>query len=222
MLLNNRRTWVCILIFILVLLKHFLNLSFYKHQLQLQDPNVFCWDTLPEHYPVPIQHRLPSGRARRLPKLQADFPAVTDLSVEDTRVERLKRVRSNFEHAWTGYKTHAWRKGGLAPLSSTYRDTLGGWAATLVDSLDTLWIMGFRDDFDTTVQEVAKLNFSTSIYAELNLFETNIRYIGGFLAAYDLSGNEILFRKAVELGNMLYVAFDTPNHMPITRWKWQE
>lgn len=55
----------------------------------------------------------------------------------------------------------------------------------------------------------------------LSVFETTIRYLGGFLAAYDLSGDQRLLRKAREVGDMIYVAFDTPNRMPITRWDFE-
>jgi hypothetical protein len=37
-------------------------------------------------------------------------------------------------------------------------------------------------------------------------------------AAYDLSSDIRLLRKAAEVGEMLLVAFDTPNRMPVTRW----
>lgn len=42
------------------------------------------------------------------------------------------------------------------------------------------------------------------------------------MAAYDLSEGKypVLLAKAMELGEMLYVAFDTPNRMPVTRWNW--
>ena len=50
------------------------------------------------------------------------------------------------------------------------------------------------------------------------VFETTIRYLGGMLSAYDLSGNVILLKKAWELGNMLYTAFDTPSRMPVPYW----
>lgn len=46
------------------------------------------------------------------------------------------------------------------------------------------------------------------------MFETNIRHLGGLLAAYDLSQEPALLAKAVELGHMLYAGFDTPNHLP--------
>ena len=80
-----------------------------------------------------------------------------------------------------------------------------------------------KSDFADAVSAIEKINFMSSSLEEINVFETTIRYLGGFLAAYDLSEHQYpaLLRKAVELGDMLYVAFDTPNHMPITRWKFR-
>ncbi|EAQ84271.1 hypothetical protein CHGG_10675 [Chaetomium globosum CBS 148.51] len=46
------------------------------------------------------------------------------------------------------------------------------------------------------------------------LAPTTIRHLAGLLSAYDLSGEPALLEKAKELGNMLYMAFDTPNRMP--------
>lgn len=40
------------------------------------------------------------------------------------------------------------------------------------------------------------------------------RYLGGLLSAYDLSKEQVLLLKAIELGDMLYAGFDTPNHLP--------
>jgi len=110
----------------------------------------------------------------------------------------------------------------LSPISGRGRNSFGGWAATLVDALDTLWIMGFKDEFYEAVASSTAINFTSSTDDTVNIFETTIRYLGGFLAAYDLSGEEKLLHKAVEVGEMLLVAFDTPNHMPITRWEWKK
>ena len=41
-------------------------------------------------------------------------------------------------------------------------------------------------------------------------FETVIRYLGGLLSAYALSGNKILLNKAEELGMTLLPVFNTP------------
>ena len=83
--------------------------------------------------------------------------------------------------------------------------------------------MGLKQEFQEAVNSIKQIDFSTCALDELNVFETTIRYLGGFLSAYDLSGNEfpILIQKATELGDMLYKAFDTPNRLPIVRWKFK-
>ncbi|KAH7161207.1 glycoside hydrolase [Dactylonectria macrodidyma] len=106
----------------------------------------------------------------------------------------------------------------LMPVSGGTRNHFGGWAATLVDSLDTLWIMGLEADFAQAVNAIESIDFTKTDMKEINVFETNIRYLGAFLAAFDLSGDTRLLRKAAEVGEMLYKAFDTPNRMPVTRW----
>ncbi|KAJ4356374.1 uncharacterized protein N0V89_004407 [Didymosphaeria variabile] len=81
--------------------------------------------------------------------------------------------------------------------------------------------MGLDEDFGLALRAVQKIDFSTTAEPVLNVFETNIRYLGGLLSAYDLSeGKHHVLEKAVQLGDMLYGAFDTPNRLPITRWDW--
>jgi len=82
--------------------------------------------------------------------------------------------------------------------------------------------MGMSEEFEEAVSAISRIDFSTSALEDINVFETTIRYLGGFLAAYDLSGNPKLLGKAKKLGNMLYKAFDTPNRMPLTRWKFRD
>lgn len=71
-------------------------------------------------------------------------------------------------------------KDELAPLSATGKNTFGGWAATLVDSLDTLWIMDLKEEFWEAVQAVATINWSDTEETACNLFETTIRHLGGY------------------------------------------
>lgn len=78
--------------------------------------------------------------------------------------------------------------------------------------------MGLREDFDEAVAALNKTDFTATEQEELNVFEPTIRYLGAFLGAYDLGGNPLLLQKAVEVGEMVYVAFDTQNRMPILRW----
>jgi mannosyl-oligosaccharide alpha-1,2-mannosidase len=111
----------------------------------------------------------------------------------------------------------------VIPVSGGWRNTFGGWAATMVDALDTLWIMGMKDEFEMAVGVLKDIDFSTTESMILNIFETNIRYLGGLLAAYDISEGKypILLDKAVEVGELIMSVFDTPNRMPITRWDWK-
>jgi mannosyl-oligosaccharide alpha-1,2-mannosidase len=84
--------------------------------------------------------------------------------------------------------------------------------------------MGIHTEFEDAVKAVEKIDFTTCALDDINVFETTIRYLGGFLSAYDLTEGKypVLLRKAEEIGYMLYKAFDTPNRMPITRWKFKD
>ncbi|KAJ7402645.1 Mannosyl-oligosaccharide 1,2-alpha-mannosidase IA [Pitangus sulphuratus] len=62
--------------------------------------------------------------------------------------------------------------------------------ATIVDALDTLYIMGLHDEFREGQEWIDK-NLDFSVNSEVSVFEVNIRFIGGLLAAYYLSGQEI-------------------------------
>ena len=42
---------------------------------------------------------------------------------------------------------YAWGFDELMPLTQNGKNTFGGLGATIVDSLDTLWLMGLQDEF---------------------------------------------------------------------------
>lgn len=178
-----------------------------------------------QKYPLKTFAKFHHGLPLELPKCQHDFKK-EDESEEDKvrRLDRLDAVRQSFEHAWQGYKKHAWLKDELSPLDGKSTQSFSGWAATLVDTLDTLWIMGMTKDFEEAVDACKDIDFTTTTEEAINIFETTIRYLGGFLGAYDLSNGAypVLLDKAVEVAELIYVAFDTPNHMPATHFKWKE
>lgn len=182
------------------------------------------WSQLPEHFPIPSQMiiPLPSGKPKAIPKIQHLF---SDESANDKidRMQKLEAIKGAFTTSWNGYKKKAWMHDELSPVSGLYRDPFCGWAATLVDSLDTLWIMGLREEFEEAVNAVKSIDFTTNNKQEIPLFETVIRYLGGLIAAYDLSRGtyRILLDKAIELAEILMGAFDTPNRMPMTFYAWK-
>lgn len=60
---------------------------------------------------------------------------------------RQTAVLNAFKHAWSGYCKHAWGHDHVKPISRKYQDwfNLG---LTIVDSLDTLWIMNLKKGTD--------------------------------------------------------------------------
>ena len=175
-------------------------------------PSSFDWTTVPQKFPVSSFRSLPGEQPLALPAVQHVFGSSHVDSAETRR--RQDTVRDVFLRCWRNYKSRAWLHDELRPVSGGARDTFGGWAATLVDALDTLWIMDIRDEFYEAASTVASLDFANSTATGVNVFETTIRHLGGLLSAYDLSGETALLNKATELGEMLYYAFDTPNRMP--------
>ncbi|KAG6324398.1 hypothetical protein E4U22_002142 [Claviceps purpurea] len=177
----------------------------------------FDWAQVHMAYLPPAQvSALPASNKyrRRLPPTQYAFKAESSKQAA-LRQERRDQVRNVFIADWQNYRTYAWGRDALNPVSATAKDQFSGWAATLVDSLDTLWIMGLRDEFNEAVAAVGRIDFGASTSRQVNIFETNIRYLGGLLAAYDLSGRDVLLAKAVELGNFIYTGFNTPGNMPV-------
>ena len=76
--------------------------------------------------------------------------------------------------------------------------------------------MGLEDEYQQALKFVEKVDFHISNGPSKG-FETNIRYLGGLLSAYDLRGDAILLIKAVELtDNVLMPLFDTPTGAPYT------
>ncbi|KAK7433318.1 hypothetical protein QQZ08_000257 [Neonectria magnoliae] len=180
--------------------------------------DTYFWRTVGTDYQPPSAvQALPTSTLQAFPKVQTTFSPETTSSLQ-AREKRRNAVKETFLRCWNSYKAHAWMADELTPVAGGSRNPFGGWAATLVDSLDTLWIMDLKDEFTEAVDAIGNIDFTKTEMPEINTFETTIRYLGAFLAAFDLSGDVRLLHKAAEVGELLYKAFDTPNRMPITRW----
>ncbi|KAJ8938578.1 hypothetical protein NQ314_011437 [Rhamnusium bicolor] len=71
------------------------------------------------------------------PKVEQRFTGPTTI--------RQQAVVKAFKHAWKGYKKFAWGHDHLKPISEGYNDWFG-LGLTIVDSLDTIFIMGLKED----------------------------------------------------------------------------
>ncbi|XP_023521563.1 alpha-mannosidase I MNS4 isoform X2 [Cucurbita pepo subsp. pepo] len=129
-----------------------------------------------------------------------------------------------FYHAFNGYMKHAFPLDELRPLSCEGEDSLGGYALTLIDSLDTLALLGDREQFAASVEWIGK-NLRFDINKTVSIFETTIRVLGGLLSAHLIASDHTTGMKvasyenqlldlAEDLARRLLPAFDTPTGIP--------
>ena len=130
-------------------------------------------------------------------------------------------------HAFDNYILAAFPKDELAPLSGKGRDTLGGYALTLIDSLDLLAIVGMHDEFRRYGKWVQNAFRDFDLDVSVSVFETHIRLVGGLLSAHFMYEEGIvevdpsvdaydggLLRLAVDLARRLLPAFNTRTGIP--------
>jgi mannosidase alpha-like ER degradation enhancer 2 len=152
----------------------------------------------------------------RLPALILTFAICAPFAAGQpvNRQKTAQQVKAEFVHAWSGYKKYAWGHDDLRPLSKSYHD----WYAqpllmTPVDSLDTMILMGMKQEAADTRNYIARnLSFDKDIYVQN--FEITIRLLGGLLSSYQLSGDKRLLALAEDLGNRLLPVFDSPTGLP--------
>ncbi|KAK0725445.1 glycosyl hydrolase family 47-domain-containing protein [Lasiosphaeris hirsuta] len=186
------------------------------------------WKKPVEHFPVKEESliMLPTGTPVPIPAVQHVF-GEESFEAKAKRERRLGQVKAEAKRAWDGYKKYAWTHDELVPVARDKKDPFCGWAATLVDAMDTLWLMGMKAEFDDAVDAVKEIDFTTTPYrTDIPVFETIIRYLGGLLGAYDVTGGpegeyKVLLDKAEELAEILMSVFDTPNRMPILYYHWK-
>jgi len=132
----------------------------------------------------------------------------TKTSAQDWRA-LAEDVRSEMRWAWRSYRELAWGKDQIKPLSGGNESFplknhhLG---LTLIEALDTLWIMGLDDEFRDGVAWV-KANANFEVDGDVSVFETSIRLVGGLLSAYHACGDPVLLAKARDLADRLLPSF---------------
>ncbi|EQC30569.1 hypothetical protein SDRG_11627 [Saprolegnia diclina VS20] len=125
--------------------------------------------------------------------------------------KRRDQVVDMMRWAWKGYETHAFGYDALDVKRMTGTGLPGhDMAISLVDSLDTLYIMGLDAEFQRAA-EWAEANMAERFeqHTPISIFETTIRILGGLLSAYNLSGREALLKLADDLGTRLLRGLQT-------------
>ncbi|CAN1139590.1 Mannosyl-oligosaccharide 1,2-alpha-mannosidase MNS1 [Linum perenne] len=159
--------------------------------------------------------QLKSTRGDEVSSMIGKSSKVTQKVIPEDAVDILRRekVKEAMIHAWSSYEKYAWGHDELQPQTKNGVDSFGGLGATLIDALDTLYIMGLDEQFQRAREWVANsLDFNKDYDA--SVFETTIRVVGGLLSAYDLSGDKLFIEKAKDIADRLLPAWDTPTGIP--------
>ncbi|KIY69270.1 glycoside hydrolase family 47 protein [Cylindrobasidium torrendii FP15055 ss-10] len=132
-------------------------------------------------------------------------------------VEKRDAVVNAFKNAWGAYERDAMGCDEYHPISKKGSNLTeaGGIGYTVVDALDTIMMMGLKEEYARARKWVEeKLDFEKD--GEFNTFETTIRVLGGLLSAYHLSGGDKLYLdRAVDVADRIMSTFDTPSGLPL-------
>lgn len=132
-------------------------------------------------------------------------------------LEKRNKIKEMMKFAWDGYKKYAWGSNELRPISLRGHSAnifgSSDTGATIVDALDTLYIMGLMEEFNDAKQWVHE-SFRMNSRSDISVFEVNIRFVGGLLSAYFLSGDPVFKNQAKMVADKLAPAFDTPTGIP--------
>ncbi|KAL2321879.1 hypothetical protein Fmac_026258 [Flemingia macrophylla] len=170
----------------------------------------------------------------------SDFSVSQSQSPCAAKKKRMReKVRNMFYHAYDNYMTYAFPHDELKPLTKSFTNSLSelgnlklehlpqdynGSALTLIESLSSLLIMGNNTEFERAVLWLSE-NLTFDVDARINLFECNIRVLGGLVSAHLLASdsskklfqgsykNQLLVL-AEDLGNRFLPAFNTPTGLP--------
>jgi len=127
---------------------------------------------------------------------------------------RRVHVKNAMKFAYGAYEEYAFGHDEVLPQSKSFSDNWGGIGTTLVDSLDTMWLMGMKDEF-WRARDWVRDHLNHDHVGSVSVFETTIRSLGGLLSAYDWSGDKAFLEKAQDLGDRLFKAFNTASGLPM-------
>ncbi|XP_059610000.1 mannosyl-oligosaccharide alpha-1,2-mannosidase IA [Phlebotomus argentipes] len=133
--------------------------------------------------------------------------------------EKREKVKQMMLLAWNNYKQFAWGKNELRPISKrAHTGSVFGafdFGATIIDGLDTLYIMGLEEEFEEGREWLRRRFSFDNVSVDISVFETNIRFVGGLLTCYALTGDPLFRDKAVHVADKLLPAFQTPTGIPL-------
>lgn len=124
-----------------------------------------------------------------------------------------EEIKLEMQRSWAAYKKYAWGYDVLLPLSKAgynwYDQSLG---ISPFDAYSTLAVMGLKNEAKEIEEYALTKNWNQDVYVQV--FEVNIRILGGLLAIYDDTQNPDILKQAIDFGDRLLPAFNSPTGIP--------
>lgn len=152
-----------------------------------------------------------TGGLAALPAPASAAPADRDWAVA------AEQVRTDYLWAWRHYVERAMGADHIKPISGGREDFFvkgHSVGLSVVEAVDTLWLMEADGEVERAVNWI-KANLGFAIDAPFQVFETNIRLVGGLAAAYHCTGEQRMLELAVDVAERLLPAFSaSPTGLP--------
>lgn len=168
---------------------------------------------------APSATAIANGTLPACKPIQYAFPSGTG-----GNATRAAAVKEAYLYAWDAYAEYAFGNDEVQPLSRTATNDWYGWAVMIVDGIDTAIIMNLTDVVAKQLAFIPTIDFTTTSSGPVEIFDTNIRYLGGLLSSYDLlksglfptsaydeSDIDALLAQAASLADKIAYGFNTPS-----------
>ena len=136
------------------------------------------------------------------------------LAAKSENMKRRRRIVRMTKSAWSAFYDAAGGYDELLPLTDNGTNSWGDIGITAVDSLDTLYFMGLKTEYEQAKKLALQVNLSDA-ETSMSVFETIIRHLGGYLAMYAATGEGEFLALARHVGDAFVPAYlDAPNQLP--------
>jgi Glycosyl hydrolase family 47 len=178
----------------------------------------YSLDLIPSGYNIEQEynHVVDIQRYNEYTTGERPYLITNDIIEQSNQQARSRRVyiKQSMQYVWQNYIKYAYGKDEFKPHSGQGENNWGGLGVTLIDTLDTLWMMDMTNEFNQA-KEWVRDHFDCSVVGNVNVYETTKRVLGGLLSAYDWSQDIIFLQKAYYLGERLLPSFEnSPSGIP--------
>eukprot|EP01062_Namystynia_karyoxenos_P033655 TRINITY_DN24741_c0_g1_i1.p1 TRINITY_DN24741_c0_g1~~TRINITY_DN24741_c0_g1_i1.p1 ORF type:complete len:847 (+),score=184.29 TRINITY_DN24741_c0_g1_i1:90-2630(+) len=142
--------------------------------------------------------------------LQGDWDARNAKARGGSTAARRAAVIEGLLHSWRSYRSRAWGRDELRPVSGVVHEwAQGSVGLTMIEALPTLWLAGLHEEFHRG-REWVRDQMQVRPRGGVSPFEFTIRLVGGLLSAYEVSGERYreFVTRAQDITSRLLLAFE--------------